>query len=283
MTVETDFLIIGSGIAGLSFALEVAEHGEVALVTKKAVMDSNTNLAQGGIASVFDPLDSFDLHIQDTLLAGDGLCNRDVVDLVVTRGPESIRRLIDMGVDFNLNRSPHAGSDLNEFDLGREGGHSRNRIVHAQDMTGRAVERVLVERVRSHGRISLYENHIAIDLITCSTRMKRGQVTTTHEDYCCGAYVLDRMTQRVETFRSKITLLAPVAPVKSTFIPATRTSQPVMASPWATGRGPPLPTSSSSSFIRRACSTRMPKTSSFRKPSGVRGRTSMTRHAGAVP
>ena len=208
MTVETDFLIIGSGIAGLSFALKVAEHGEVALVTKKEVMDSNTNLAQGGIASVFDPLDSFDLHIQDTLAAGDGLCHKDVVDLVVTRGPECIRNLIDMGVGFNLNRSSNSGSVPNEFDLGREGGHSRNRIVHAQDMTGRAVERVLVERVRNHPRVTLYENHIAIDLITCSTRMKRGQVTTTHEDYCCGAYVLDRVSQHVETFRSKITLLA---------------------------------------------------------------------------
>lgn len=208
MTVDTDFLIIGSGIAGLSFALKVAEHGEVALVTKKAVMDSNTNLAQGGIASVFDPLDTFDLHIQDTLASGDGLCNQDVVEMVVTRGPECIRNLIDLGVDFNLNRSPGAGSVPSEFDLGREGGHSRNRIVHAQDMTGRAVENVLVERVRSHPRISLYENHIAIDLITCSTRMKRGQVTTTHEEVCCGAYVLDRITQRVETFRSKITLLA---------------------------------------------------------------------------
>jgi L-aspartate oxidase len=208
MTAETDFLIIGSGIAGLSFALKVAEHGEVALVTKKEVMDSNTNLAQGGIASVFDPLDSFDLHIQDTLAAGDGLCHKDVVDLVVARGPECIRNLIAMGVDFNLNRSSNSGSVPNEFDLGREGGHSRNRIVHAQDMTGRAVERVLVERVRNHPRVTLYENHIAIDLITCSTRMKRGQVTTTHEDYCCGAYVLDRVSQHVETFRSKITLLA---------------------------------------------------------------------------
>jgi L-aspartate oxidase len=208
MTVDTDFLIIGSGIAGLSFALKVAEHGDVALVTKKAVMDSNTNLAQGGIASVFDPVDSFDLHIQDTLSAGDGICHREVVKMVVTRGPECIRNLIDLGVGFNLNKSLDRASHPAEFDLGREGGHSRNRIVHAQDMTGREVERVLVECVRSHDRITLYENHIAIDLMTCSTRMKRGQVTTTHEDFCCGAYVLNRLTQAVETFRSKITLLA---------------------------------------------------------------------------
>ena len=128
MTVDTDFLIIGSGIAGLSFALKVAEHGNVALVTKKAVMDSNTNLAQGGIASVFDPLDSFDLHVQDTLASGDGLCDRDTVEMVVTRGPRCIRKLIDLGVDFNLNRSPPTGSTPSEFDLGREGGHSRNRM-----------------------------------------------------------------------------------------------------------------------------------------------------------
>ncbi len=208
MTVDVDFLIIGSGIAGLSFALKVAEHGDVALVTKKAVMDSNTNLAQGGIASVFDPLDSFDFHIRDTLSAGDGLCHRDVVEMVVGRGPECIRRLIDLGVDFNLKGALNNDSGVTEFDLGREGGHSRNRIVHAQDMTGQAVERVLAEQARAHSRISLYENHIAIDLITCSTRMKRGQVTTTHEAFCCGAYVLDRLDQRVETFRSKITLLA---------------------------------------------------------------------------
>ena len=128
--------------------------------------------------------------------------------MVVTRGPESIRNLIDLGVGFNLNKSSEMASHSAEFDLGREGGHSRNRIVHAQDMTGKEVERVLVECVRSHDHITLYENHIAIDLMTCSTRMKRGQVTTTHEDFCCGAYVLNRLTQHVETFRSKITLLA---------------------------------------------------------------------------
>ncbi len=166
MTIESDFLIIGSGIAGLSFALKVAEHGSVALVTKKAVMDSNTNLAQGGIASVFSPLDSFDLHIRDTLAAGDGLCNPDVVEIVVTQGPDRIRELIALGVSFNLKATPDTASDAETFDLGQEGGHSRKRIVHAQDMTGRAVEQVLVERARNHSRITLFEDHIAIDLIT---------------------------------------------------------------------------------------------------------------------
>ena len=208
MEIKTDFLIIGSGIAGLSFALKVAEFGNVALVTKKEAMDSNTNLAQGGIASVFGNQDSFELHLEDTLIAGDGLCNKDVVNMVVKNGPDRIRELINLGVQFNISNKKSATPPLPEFDLGREGGHSQNRIVHAQDMTGKEVERALVNRLKDHKRISLYENHIAIDLITCSTRMKRGLVTTTHEDYCCGAYVLDRKTNTVITFSAHITLLA---------------------------------------------------------------------------
>ncbi len=208
MEIKTDFLIIGSGIAGLSFALKVAEFGNVALVTKKEAMDSSTNLAQGGIASVFGSHDSFELHIQDTLSAGDGLCNRDVVEMVIKNGPSGVNDLINLGVKFNPAKKKSAISQTSEFDLGLEGGHSQNRIVHAQDMTGKEVERVLVNRVKDHKRISLYENHIAIDLITCSTRMKRGLVTTTHEDYCCGAYVLDRKTKLVKTFSANITLLA---------------------------------------------------------------------------
>jgi L-aspartate oxidase len=205
MEMETDFLIIGSGIAGLSFALKVAEHGTVVLVTKKAAMESNTNLAQGGIASVFAPEDSFDLHIQDTLTAGDGLCHSDVVEMVVRDGPQRIRELKDWGVRFNLIEPE---SEKTTFDLGQEGGHSRKRIVHAQDMTGKAVEQILVEKAEDHPNITIKENHIAIDLITCSTRMKRGLVTTTHEDFCCGAYVLNNENQRVETYKAKITLLA---------------------------------------------------------------------------
>jgi L-aspartate oxidase len=211
-SIKTDFLIIGSGIAGLTFALKTAKFGNVTLVTKKEIMDSNTFQAQGGIASVFGKLDSFDFHIQDTLASGDGLCNRDVVEMVVKNGPDRIRELIDLGVHFNLKSS---GSSIFEssgiepdLDLGREGGHSQKRIVHAHDMTGKEVESVLVEHVKNNPRIQLFENHIAIDLITISTRMTRGLITTTHEDYCCGAYVLDRKTNRVKTFCAKITLLA---------------------------------------------------------------------------
>ncbi len=207
--VKTDILVIGSGIAGLMYAIKVAEAGTVALVTKKEAMDSNTNLAQGGIASVFGPSDSFDLHIDDTLASGDGLCHRDVVELVVKGGPDRIQELMEMGVRFNLQQQEaRQEAPADGFDLGREGGHSQNRIVHAKDMTGQAVERVLLDHARNHPRITLFENHMAIDLITQSTRMKRGMVTTTHEDFCCGAYVLERSTNAVKTFAAKVTLLA---------------------------------------------------------------------------
>ena len=206
--IKTDFLIIGSGVAGLMFALKVADHGSVAIVTKRGVTDSNTMLAQGGIASVFGTLDSFDLHIRDTLVSGDGLCNKEVVEMVVKNGPERICELIDLGVQFNLRNKEKSVNMPPELDLGREGGHSQKRIVHAQDMTGQELERVLVGHAKNHHNITLFENHIAIDLITCSTRMKRGLVTTTHEDYCCGAYVFDRITKKVKTVSSKITLLA---------------------------------------------------------------------------
>ena len=208
MDIKTDYLIIGSGVTGLMFALKVADYGSVAIVTKRGVTDSNTMLAQGGIASVFGSLDSFDLHIRDTLDSGAGLCNKEVVEMVVKDGPRRICELIDLGVQFNLSDNEKSVNMPPELDLGREGGHSQKRIVHAQDMTGQELEKVLVGHAKRHRNITLFENHIAIDLITCSTRMKRGFVTTTHEDYCCGAYVFDRITKKVKTFSSKITLLA---------------------------------------------------------------------------
>jgi L-aspartate oxidase len=207
MNIQTDFLVIGSGVAGLSFALKAANFGSVTIITKKGIMDSNTTQAQGGIASVLSKVDSFDLHIQDTLASGDGLCNREVVEKVVKSSPDQIRELIDMGVQFN-RREEERPQDAPDLDLGREGGHSRKRIVHAQDMTGLELEKVLVAHIREDERIQVMENQVAIDLITCSTRMKRGLVTTTHEAFCCGAYVLDRLTHEVNTFEAKITLLA---------------------------------------------------------------------------
>jgi len=209
MTHKTDFLVIGSGVAGLMFALKVAPLGSVTLITKKKIDDSNTNLAQGGIASVLDNVsDSFTSHIQDTMEAGDGLPNRQVVDLVVRNGPERIQELVDLGVQFNVKESTAGKEELGSLDLCREGGHSQNRIVHAQDMTGRELQRVLTEKVRENSAITILEEHVAIDLITRSTRIKRGMVTTSHEEVCCGAYVLDTASKMVKTFAAKITLLA---------------------------------------------------------------------------
>ena len=203
MEITTDYLVIGSGIAGLSFALHAAESGTVAIVTKKERMEASTNYAQGGIASVFDLEDSFDLHIQDTLQSGDGLCNEKIVEMVVRDGPERIRDLISMGVNFSRQSK---GS--NDLDLGMEGGHSRRRIVHTKDRTGSEVERVLLSRVEDNGNITIYEDHVAIDLITKSQLIRRGIITSETKEVCWGAYVLDVKGERVVTFHSRVTVLA---------------------------------------------------------------------------
>ncbi len=153
-----DFLIIGSGIAGLSYALKVSELGSVAIITKKKDSESNTNYAQGGIAAVLAPDDSFELHIQDTLKAGDGICNPEVVKKVVQAGPLEVQELLNIGVNFSKTKD--------QFDLGREGGHSRKRVAHAADLTGREIETALIQAIKSRKNIKIYEDHIAVDLIT---------------------------------------------------------------------------------------------------------------------
>lgn len=203
MRYDVDFLVIGSGIAGLSFSLKVAKSGQVAIVTKKEAMETSTNYAQGGIASVSGKYDSFDLHLNDTLQSGDGLCKEDVVEMVVKGGPARIRELIAWGVSFTRNNT-----DSNGLDLVLEGGHCKKRIVHAGDFTGRVIEQALLDSARNNENIAFFENHIAVDLITYSTRMKRGVVTAAHEDVCCGAYVLETKTNEVHTFRAKTTVLA---------------------------------------------------------------------------
>jgi len=205
MLIKTDFLVIGSGLAGLCFALKVAPFGSVAIVTKKDKIDSSTNLAQGGIAAVMSPEDSYEKHIRDTLVAGDGLCREDVVELVVTEGPERVEDLIAWGVHF----SRRGKGDQEEFDLGREGGHSKRRIIHAKDFTGREIEKVLLARIEEDSRIRIYENHIAVDLITRSKFGGReGDATPKEKDLCWGAYVLDINGREVHTFTAAITLLA---------------------------------------------------------------------------
>jgi len=193
---ESDFLVIGSGIAGLSFALRAAEHGSVTVVTKKGTAESATNYAQGGIAAVLAPEDSFEEHVRDTLVAGAGLCNEAAVRFVVEHGPEAVRGLMELGVRFDP--SPDAPG----YDLGREGGHSRRRVLHAADFTGQEIERVLVARCERHPRIEILANRISVDLVTTEKLGLPG------EPRICGAYVMDEESGRVERCRARVVLLA---------------------------------------------------------------------------
>jgi len=202
LTHISDFLVIGSGIAGLSFALKVSKFGTVNIVTKKEKSDTSTNMAQGGIASVLGEDDSLELHMRDTLTAGAGLCDEKVVKVVVSEGPGRIKELLDLGVNFNLE----AGQE-NMFELSREGGHSRRRIVHAEDMTGQEVERALVEQALAQKNIEFYEHHVAIDLITHYKLFRRGLVKTMSEESCWGAYVLDTRQNEVKTFFARVVVL----------------------------------------------------------------------------
>jgi len=189
-----DFLVLGSGIAGLFYALRVAEHGSVGIVTKKRGADSATNWAQGGIAAVMDPEDSLERHIEDTIAVGAGLCDRAVVERVVERGPAMIEALQKHGVEFDR-------SDDNAFDLGREGGHTRRRILHHRDATGREIERALLARAFAHPRIDVFEDHCAVDLLTAH------RAGRTEPNRALGAYVLDA-SDTVRRFLAPITMLA---------------------------------------------------------------------------
>lgn len=198
---QFDFLVLGSGIAGLSFALKVAPHGKVAIVTKKDRAESNTNYAQGGIAAVTSKEDSVELHVRDTLEAGAGLCKEPVVRTIVEEGPARIAELIELGMQFTEREIPQS-SGARELDLGREGGHSKRRILHAKDITGREVERALLAAVAQQPNIEVFENHLAIDLITSQ---KLGYVG---DHRCLGAYVFDKTSGQVRTFVARATLLA---------------------------------------------------------------------------
>lgn len=196
MRYTTDFLVVGSGIAGLTFALKAAEYGDVTIVTKRNRSDAATTWAQGGISAVLDPADSFQAHIDDTLATGAGLCKPEIVEMCVRDAPARIQELVALGVKFTRG----SGIQGVEFDLGREGGHSARRVVHAGDITGREVERALLEAAERHPRISFFEQHMAVDLITLS---KFGG-----PDVCVGAYVLDKQAGCVHTFLARATILA---------------------------------------------------------------------------
>jgi L-aspartate oxidase len=199
--IETDYLVLGSGIAGLTFALEIAraKAGRVLIVTKRQPDDSSTAWAQGGIAAVLDPQDSFEAHIADTLVVGDGLCHRDVVELCVREGPQAVRELMDRyGARFD--RKEEQGGGRGELDLAREGGHSARRVAHAKDTTGQEIERALLQAAAREPDITMLAEHMAVDLLTMA---KYGG-----PDACFGAYVLEKKSGEVHTVVSRATVLA---------------------------------------------------------------------------
>jgi L-aspartate oxidase len=200
MSYKTDFLVIGSGIAGLSFALKAAEKGSVTLISKVNIEESNTKYAQGGVASVMYKPDSIEKHVEDTLKAGHGYCNEEVVRVVVSEGPQRIRELVEMGVDFDRRQN-------GQFDLAREGGHTEHRVLHHKDNTGEAIESVLVKTAQAHPNIKIFENHFAIDILT---QHHAGElVNRSRRDIdCYGAYVFDYSSGEVKTILAKVTVMA---------------------------------------------------------------------------
>lgn len=188
---KIDCLVIGSGIAGLSFALKACKAGNVAIVTKNKLFDSATGKAQGGVACVSDKNDTFESHIQDTIIAGDGLCDEEIVEIAVKSAPERIKELIGLGVKFTKK-----DYNSSEFELGLEGGHSKRRILHAGDITGEEIEKVLVENINKTKNINIYEEHMAVDLIIDENKN------------CCGAHIYDVKKSKVEMVLAKIVVLA---------------------------------------------------------------------------
>ncbi len=200
MRKEIDFLVIGSGIAGLTYALKVANYGKVAVVSKAFADETSTKYAQGGIATVMYSPDSYKKHIEDTLVAGAGLCDREVVEMVVSEGRDRIEELIAWGTDFDRENDGN-------YALGREGGHSENRILHHKDTTGKEIIRALLKRAKNHSNIELFEGYFAIDLIT---QHHLGKKVTRHDKdiTCFGAYILNPQLNKIDTILSKITMLA---------------------------------------------------------------------------
>ncbi len=199
----TDFLVIGSGVAGMWFALEACKHGRVTMLTKTRPLESNSAYAQGGIASVWHEDDDPEFHIRDTLVAGAGLCRREAVEQTVREGPTRVRELIERGAEFT-RRQTHP----DEYDLHLEGGHSHRRILHAEDFTGREIVRALNAEVREHPQITFLDHHMAIDLLTRSWLARRNNDIPPEDDEVLGAYVLDTHSDEVELFAAKVVVLA---------------------------------------------------------------------------
>lgn len=197
---DADFIVVGSGLAGVSFALKAAEKGSVLLLSKAQLEDTNSSMAQGGIASVSSSEDSFAQHIEDTMTAGAGLCHRDVVEQIVTQAPDRISDLQEWGVQFDRDqRNPK-----HPLDLTREGGHSARRILHVADRTGDAIQSQLLRLARNHPRIQILENHLSVDLIT----NRHLWPARPHTNRCFGVYAMNRNTSEVSSYLSPVTVLA---------------------------------------------------------------------------
>ena len=193
-------LVVGSGIAGLQFALLAAQQGTVWIVTKKESRESNTNYAQGGIAAAVSPTDDFDTHVKDTLEAGDGLCNEEMVRRMVEAGPALVERLMQYGIEF----SPAQGDPTEKFALGREGGHTRRRVLHCSDLTGREIEKKLLEACLAHPNIQVRENHMGVDLLLGRDVGLEGE----HAERVVGCLVLERETHKLHSFLADVVVLA---------------------------------------------------------------------------
>lgn len=196
---QSEYLVIGAGVAGLNFALQIARYGKVNVISKTTLGETNTSYAQGGIASVFTDYDSSESHVSDTLIAGAGLCHHDSVDIMVNEGPERIKDLIEWGVNFTRKENS------SEYDLAREGGHSVNRIFHVKDYTGAEIQQVLIDRVKENPNITLFEDHYAIELIT--EHHVRGNLQAAF-NICFGAYIFSKQDKQVHVFHSNYTILA---------------------------------------------------------------------------
>jgi L-aspartate oxidase len=200
MRKKVDFLVIGSGIAGLSFALKVADYGKVCIITKSKAEEGSTKYAQGGIAAVMYTPDTYEKHIKDTMIAGDELSDENIVRITITESTERVKELIEWGANFDKNAS-------GKYDLAKEGGHSEFRVLHHKDNTGNEIERALLQSIASHPNIEILENHFTVDIITqhhLGIEVNR----RTSDTYCYGAYVLNEATHEIDTYLSKITLIA---------------------------------------------------------------------------
>ena len=253
-----DYLVIGGGVAGLSLSLKLAKAGTVAVVVKNKLEESNTWYAQGGIASVFDPSDSFENHVKDTMVAGAGLCHESVVKMVVSEGPRLIEELIQYGATFDSEAGGH-------LHLTKEGGHSHRRVIHSKDVTGRVVAEALINSARRHPNIKIFEKQTAIDLITTDK-----VAPDFGGNQCLGAWFYDAQQGAVTRIQSRATFLCTGGHESSIFILQIPIVRPVMVLPLVGAQAVVWRTLNLCNFIRPVCTISKPKIFSLVRQFGVR-------------